>query len=682
MRVPIGFAAVLVVGSLLGAPVGSATAQQLELLTTGPTAGHPPYPPRFTQVATDGRHVFFETRERLVASDQDANCPDPFADDYPNTKIDCQDVYERFDGQTRLVSLGGNGSYDATLLAISSDGSRAFFSTDESLLPEDGDSESDSYKSDIYEWSSGTIELVSTGVRGERTTSVPEFAGASSDGSKVFFVTRDILSPADQNNCLDVYAHSAGRTTLVSTGPNDGPPPVPGFHCDSYQTDTPFSHPISSPDGAHFFFYSERSLVADDRDGGDVDLYERIGDETRLVSTGPTSGGPNPDPTTADFATAAPNGSRVFFATNDALVPEDQNTGHGTFSYDTYERDSSGVRLFAPSEVRNDPNLFAGPLEVSDNGERVYLWTNARLAPDDTDSTADIYERFGGSYSLVSTGPSPGPEPQFGGVDPTLGNFQISRDGERAFFVTTQRFVPEDTDDVSDIYQRAAGVTRLVSQGTQNPVALGLISPDGRRAYFQSNEQLVPEDTDARSDTYEWNDGTLSVADRGLVTAADAGVRGVSDDGRRIVLQTTQALTSDDTDNLLDFYAFSSNNPPDCSDVTTSRSVLWPANRGLRVIDLSGASDPDGDALTLSITRVTQDEPVSRRFDAARTSDPEVVRLRADRSPKGDGRVYRIAFTVDDGDGSCSGTVKVSVPRHQKKPAVDSAPPSYDSFGP
>ena len=89
--------------------------------------------------------------------------------------------------------------------------------------------------------------------------------------------------------------------------------------------------------------------------------------------------------------------------------------------------------------------------------------------------------------------------------------------------------------------------------------------------------------------------------------------------------------------------------------------------------------------MSVTIDGVTQDEPVTSSGD--RTS-PDAIdagegefRLRAERDPRGDGRVYRIAFTATDGrGGSCSGVAKVAVPRHRKKPAVDSAPPSYDSF--
>jgi Tol biopolymer transport system component len=127
------------------------------------------------------------------------------------------------------------------------------------------------------------------------------------------------------------------------------------------------------------------------------------------------------------------------------------------------------------------------------------------------------------------------------------------------------------------------------------------------------------------------------------------------------------------------------NRPPDCSGVAASRPVLTTANHRLVPITLDGATDPDGDPVTLTIDGVTQDEPVVSRTD---NTSPDAVdqgdgqlRVRAERNPHDDGRVYRIAFTASDGrGGSCSGTARVSVPRKARKPAVDSAPPSYDSL--
>jgi Tol biopolymer transport system component len=129
------------------------------------------------------------------------------------------------------------------------------------------------------------------------------------------------------------------------------------------------------------------------------------------------------------------------------------------------------------------------------------------------------------------------------------------------------------------------------------------------------------------------------------------------------------------------------NHPPDCSSVSANPSVLAVKANTFRRVSLIGSRDPDGDPVTISITGVTQDEPVtgmgdSTSPDARLAPSPDRVDLRAERSPKGDGRVYRIAFTLADGKGgSCSGTAKVGVPRQKNGIAVDSAPPSYNSFG-
>ena len=123
------------------------------------------------------------------------------------------------------------------------------------------------------------------------------------------------------------------------------------------------------------------------------------------------------------------------------------------------------------------------------------------------------------------------------------------------------------------------------------------------------------------------------------------------------------------------------NHAPDCSAVDGAPTLLWPANGKLRLVALRGATDQDGDPVTLEITAVTQDEPVRGARGAQHTSAGDEVRLRADRDPRGDGRVYRIAFGATDGKGgSCEGMATVSVPRHRRVGAVDSAPPSYDSF--
>jgi hypothetical protein len=123
------------------------------------------------------------------------------------------------------------------------------------------------------------------------------------------------------------------------------------------------------------------------------------------------------------------------------------------------------------------------------------------------------------------------------------------------------------------------------------------------------------------------------------------------------------------------------NRPPDCSHVRADPDTLWPPNHKLVAVRLEGATDPDGDPVSIEVTAVSQDEaPAGGGHDAVPGSSPETVLLRAERSGAGDGRVYRIAFRALDPDGEeCTGLASVTVPKSRGPRALDSAPPLYDS---
>lgn len=137
-------------------------------------------------------------------------------------------------------------------------------------------------------------------------------------------------------------------------------------------------------------------------------------------------------------------------------------------------------------------------------------------------------------------------------------------------------------------------------------------------------------------------------------------------------------------DNNFSFTGVIPNPPPDCSAVTAGSSVLWPPNNKMRLITLTGATDPEGEAVTTTITGVTQDEQLDQGTpDAEAGPAGDSVYLRAERDGKGDGRVYRIAYTATDGSGgTCSGVVVVGVPHDQGSNGapVDSGL-AVDSFG-
>ena len=128
------------------------------------------------------------------------------------------------------------------------------------------------------------------------------------------------------------------------------------------------------------------------------------------------------------------------------------------------------------------------------------------------------------------------------------------------------------------------------------------------------------------------------------------------------------------------------NTPPDIS-LSVDQDTLWPPNH--KMVDVGFISevldyyDPYPD---VSIT-VTSDEPTatapgagSKKYSPdADITDDDSVFLRAERSGKGDGRVYEITVTATDAAGnigSSEATVKVN--HNKKKEAVDSGQ-SYDA---
>jgi uncharacterized repeat protein (TIGR01451 family) len=128
------------------------------------------------------------------------------------------------------------------------------------------------------------------------------------------------------------------------------------------------------------------------------------------------------------------------------------------------------------------------------------------------------------------------------------------------------------------------------------------------------------------------------------------------------------------------------NHNPVCTNLTAG-PPLWPPNHKLHTVTASGATDPDGNPLTTTITGVTQDEPLNALGDGNTSPDAfpgpasDQALIRAERSGTGDGRVYVLHVTVTDGlGGECTGTAAVSVPHDQSgRPAVDSGQ-AYTDF--
>ena len=190
-----------------------------ELVSTGPqSVGSSP--PTKAEIVGQGTNlaVLFVTAESLVTSDLDGS----------------QDVYIRSDAETTLVSRGsascepvcGNGDpFNADIADASDDGTHVVFVTSEKLASADKDS-----ARDAYERFAGNTRLISVGPNGGNSTTPVNQVVLAADGSKSFFETVERLTSDDDFlEQSDVYGNQIEIGTLLESKGNNpdleiGPP--------------------------------------------------------------------------------------------------------------------------------------------------------------------------------------------------------------------------------------------------------------------------------------------------------------------------------------------------------------------------------------------------------------------------------------------------------------------------
>jgi hypothetical protein len=122
----------------------------------------------------------------------------------------------------------------------------------------------------------------------------------------------------------------------------------------------------------------------------------------------------------------------------------------------------------------------------------------------------------------------------------------------------------------------------------------------------------------------------------------------------------------------------------DCADAVPSQESLWPPNHKLVEIEVLGLVNACGQPALITVDSILQDEPTNGLGDGDTSPDgfgvgTSAAEIRAERSGTGNGRVYHIGFTADDGlGGGCTGEVLVGVPHDKKDEAIDDGP-IYDS---
>jgi Tol biopolymer transport system component len=320
----------------------------------------------------------------------------------------------------------------------------------------------------------------------------------------------------------------------------------------------------SSQDAKEVFFLSPDRLLPADRDHSG-DLYESANHRLSLIATGGAEPG---GPEHFSFRHVTPDGSKVFLQTAKPLTATDTD-----LAIDVYERSPEGLTLISTGPANsNGPELARFQAALPD-GSHVVFSTTAALTPDDSDTAVDLYDRAGGTTSLITKGtaqalvaPNHRERGSYGKQSPYA---VLSSDGLRVIFATAERLSPADLDDQVDIYEAAGGGVELLSTGpTDNGTCpevdlvcdaeLESSSLDASRIVFATRAALVAEDTDQAHDLYERSNGKttlLSVGDSSHVLGfPDPEFLAASSDASRVIVGSGLKLTADDRDPYFDIF--------------------------------------------------------------------------------------------------------------------------------
>lgn len=435
--------------------------------------------------------------------------------------------------------------------------------------------------------------------------------------------------------------------------------------------------------------YSETHTVtvADNQPPVCSDMDIRLSEDTTLTVSLPCSDPDTDDTIEVEIVSLNLVGIAPITVTQNSETQEweveirpdtDFNGNGGSFTFqatDAAGADSDeATATITVTPVNDRPVIAQVPAIVLDEGDATTISLDSIVADVET-ADADL------TWTAASSGPGVVSAGIGAGRVLTIG--ALDGDGLATITLTaTDRGDPDNCDSQDLICgdPRAADVTIDVNVVNVAPTAYA--GPD-QSVYRNDPVDLTGTWTDpagAADDPYAWEwdldgDGTPD-------TQGSAPYGTAIDQSTAFDLGGTYTLTFAVTDkdggtdsDTVDIEVL--NKPPVCDAVTPSQELIWPPNHQFVAISVLGVTDPEGDSVTITIDSIFQDEPVDTFGDGSFTPDGQgvgtsIAEVRAERSGTkkvpGDGRVYHIGFTADDGHGgTCTSEVTVGVPHDQGK---------------
>lgn len=423
-----------------------------------------------------------------------------------------------------------------------------------------------------------SIHLVSISIDGVNNANGGSHAPAvSADGRFVVFLSEaSNLVADDDNGLLDVFVHDiwTHTTTLVSHNFDDGP------------TNGEPSRPSISADGRYIVYSSDASNIVpdDDNEASDVFLYNRLTDETELISVNSDEQIGNKNSFTRRPSVTNDGLFVVFFSNSTNLAPEyniedDPETNH-IYLRDRLLGETYLISKNADDEIGNDNSEYP---TISADGSAIAFHSFAANLVDEKDinETLDVflYELASKTITRISNT-----------SDGWAGNdasdlAAISADGGKIAFVSfASDLLPPGADNnyTSDIFiytvadqtiQRVS-INSLGEEG--NAISdVPSLSESGRYvAFYSFADNLVPDDeneciedgtnkkrscTDVfRHDTETDETIRVSVSAVGVEGNDDSSCSGITADGQAVVFYSdANNLVDDDANNFPDIFIYS-----------------------------------------------------------------------------------------------------------------------------
>ncbi len=284
-------------------------------------------------------------------------------------------LYLRSDAQHSVeVSASQRGTADpnptapAESAGIAADGSQVLFTSSSELTDDANTGESggvpNDQGNDLYSYDVGTGQLtdltVDDNAADEATgADVEQVLGASRDASYVYFTAKGALAPGATSGESNLYVEHGGTITFVGSNPTASGPNGESFYV--------------TPSGLYAAFTATEGQTGYDN-AGQSEVYEyTYGKGLECASCRPDGGAPTGDASIAGRA-ISDDGARLFFQSNDALLPQAQSGQANVFEYENGEvhlltPGGGAAAILAGASASGDDVFIASFEELSSQGQ-------------------------------------------------------------------------------------------------------------------------------------------------------------------------------------------------------------------------------------------------------------------------------------------------------------------------